>query len=155
MLRLTHMQETGELQFCHDLPPGLELLRSGRHALLVATSPEVRVDGQPVASLGGITVVGAGTEICTNGDRFYVVKAPPSVVEEGPEDAICPLCRNPIAGKPAVQCPETGRWYHQTEEFPCWDTAHPGAEAAGGSTQADEQDQGTPIVRHPWEVTTR
>ncbi len=153
MLRLTQRTEDGGLQFCDDIPRGLELLRSGRHALLVATSPEVRVDGQPVASLGGITVVGVGTEICSNGDRFYLVKAPPTVVEEGPQDAICPLCRNAIAGKPAVQCPETSRWYHQTDEFPCWDTAHPQEPASGGSSQAGEQDGDQPGPLHPWEVS--
>ena len=151
MLRLTQTAEDGELQFCDDLPPEFELLASGRSTLLVATSPQVRVNGEMVAALGAITAVRAGTEICTNGDRFYLVEAPPTAVGGGPENAICPLCRSPIASMRAVQCPETRRWYHQTEEFPCWDTAHPDQPATDSSSQAGEQDGDQPGPTHPWE----
>ena len=33
----------------------------------------------------------------------------------------CPRCKQAVtAGSPAVRCPTCERWYHQSEEYPCW-----------------------------------
>lgn len=50
----------------------------------------------------------------------------------------CPRCKQDIAARaPAVCCPSCRRWYHQSDEYPCWTYAdkclcgHPTALDAG------------------------
>jgi len=35
--------------------------------------------------------------------------------------AFCPRCKQEVAAdSPAVRCPACQRWYHQSDEYPCW-----------------------------------
>jgi len=151
VLTLTEVVD-GELRLRGEAPPEFQLLSSGKHTVLITASPELRLDGRQLMDLGGMACVRAGTEIRLNGSCFLLVQAPPTATESGPRDAICPLCRTPIAGGRAVQSPQTGQWYHHLDDLPCWTSAHPGQHPMDLSAGPDDDSDDQPALAHPWEV---
>ena len=102
----------------------LKSVHAGSETWVLVTGAEsVSVNGRRVAlgmrvvkDLDKISVEGVGTYFFST-ESLASVKAFP-----GSEQKIfCPRCRQDITAEvPAVQCPQCGVWYHQTEELPCW-----------------------------------
>jgi hypothetical protein len=91
--------------------------------LLAAGDDDLRVNGFP--AVAGVRVLQDRDEIRAGlEDAVFFSTETLARVEEfpGSERAVyCGRCRQAMEkGQMAVQCPQCGIWYHQTESLPCW-----------------------------------
>jgi hypothetical protein len=113
----------------------------GEAWLVMSTAPSgVALNGAPLHA--GIRVLADRDEIRVDGlGRVFFSSERLARVElfPGADKRIdCPRCKQELTvGSPAVRCPSCGRWYHQSDEYPCWTYAaqclcgHPTALDAG------------------------
>ena len=88
-----------------------------------ATPTGVALNGVPLHA--GIRVLADRDEIRVEGlGRVFFSTERLARVEPFPDVAgatFCPRCKQAIAaGTPAVCCPACQRWYHQSDDCPCW-----------------------------------
>jgi hypothetical protein len=90
-----------------------------RWALLDGPDTGTRVNALPVV---GLRLLADRDEIVVpEGRRFFVSLETPSRVQpwDGPEDAVCPLCRRPmLPGRPVARCAKCGCFLHQDPDAP-------------------------------------
>jgi hypothetical protein len=105
------------------LVPCASSAASDSFALLARPSHSARVNGVPLHN--GMRVLrdrdsiqlADRPQIYFSNERLPVVEPLP----ESDEPRFCPRCKASIeTGSPAVRCVSCGSWYHQTDEFPCW-----------------------------------
>jgi len=87
-----------------------------------ATPSGVALNGAPLHA--GIRVLADRDEIRVAGVGrvFFSTEQLARVVPFPGADTptFCPRCKQDIAAAPAVRCPSCRRWYHQSDEYPCW-----------------------------------
>jgi len=86
-------------------------------------APGVTLNGAPLHA--GIRVLADRDEIRVAGlGRVFFSTEQLARIDPFPgadTSTFCPRCKQAItAGSPAVKCPACQRWYHQSDEYPCW-----------------------------------
>jgi hypothetical protein len=93
--------------------------------VISATATGVALNGEPLHA--GIRVLADRDELRITGlGRVFFSTEQLARVTPFPgadKSTFCPRCKQEIApGSPAVRCPSSTcqRWYHQSDEYPCW-----------------------------------
>jgi hypothetical protein len=92
--------------------------------LVMSAEPaRVAINGNPLHA--GLRALADRDEIRIHGlGRWFfsseqLARVAPLPAADSP--IFCPRCKQAIVpGSPAVRCPSCGRWYHQSDEYPCW-----------------------------------
>jgi hypothetical protein len=93
------------------------------NATLASAAGGVALNGVPLHA--GIRVLADRDEIRIEGlGRVFFSTEELACVASFPgadTPTFCPRCKQEVtAGSPAVRCPACQRWYHQSDEYPCW-----------------------------------
>lgn len=104
--------------------------------LLARQTHSIRVNGAPLQTGFRVLRDRDSIQLADRSPIYFSNQRLPVIepLPETDEPRFCPRCKTLIEpGSPAVHCVNCGSWYHQSDEFPCWnysDTCHCGLPTA-------------------------
>jgi len=92
-------------------------------AMPAGSAPGVAVNGVPLQARIRVLADRDEIRVAGLGRVFFSTEQLACVAPFTGADTptFCPRCKQAVtAGSPVVRCPTCERWYHQSEEYPCW-----------------------------------